>query len=95
MDKISITVEEYKELLIIKGKYEELKSKQPVIWNNGQVEIPKKFTQVTCQGVAKDKYINYSFYDETGKHILIVNEDTPEESIERYKQKYDEVKYKE
>ena len=29
-EKIFITMEEYKELLIIKGKYEELKSQQPV-----------------------------------------------------------------
>ena len=29
-DKIFITLEEYKELLIIKGKYEELKSQQVV-----------------------------------------------------------------
>jgi len=39
--------------------------------------------------------INYSFYDEIGKHIAIVNEDTPKETIERLKQKYDEVKFKE
>lgn len=34
-DKITISMEEYKELLIIKGKYEELKSqtRQPIIWN--------------------------------------------------------------
>lgn len=42
-----------------------------------------------------DKYMNYSFYDETGKHILIVDSNTPQESIERYKEKYDEVKYEE
>lgn len=28
IDKITITLEEYKELLIIKGKYEELKSRE-------------------------------------------------------------------
>ena len=34
MEEITIPMEEYKELLIIKGKYEELKSqpKQPMIW---------------------------------------------------------------
>lgn len=39
--------------------------------------------------------INYSYYDETGKYIAIVNEDAPKETIERLKRKYDEVKYKE
>ncbi len=38
---------------------------------------------------------NYSYYDETGKHIAIVNKNTPKETIERLKQKYDEVKYEE
>lgn len=37
IDKITITLEEYKELLIIKGKYEELKSQKkaginPIVW---------------------------------------------------------------
>ena len=34
-DKVTISMEEYKELLIIKGKYEELKSqtRQPIIWS--------------------------------------------------------------
>ena len=39
--------------------------------------------------------LNYSYYDESGKHIAIVHKNTPKESIERYLQKYDEVKYKE
>lgn len=38
---------------------------------------------------------NYSYYDETGKHIAIVNENTPKETIEGLKQKYDGVRYKE
>lgn len=37
----------------------------------------------------------YSYYDETGKHIAIVHKNTPKESIERYKEKYDEVRYEE
>ncbi len=35
MENITISMEEYKELLMIKGKYEELKSNQitnPIIW---------------------------------------------------------------
>lgn len=34
-DKITISMEEYKELLIIKGKYEELKeeTRKPIIWS--------------------------------------------------------------
>lgn len=37
---ITIPMEEYKELLIIKGKYEELKSqtKQPIVWNGYNVK---------------------------------------------------------
>ncbi len=42
-----------------------------------------------------DNYINYSYYDETGKYIAIVHENTPKETIERFKKIYDEVKYKE
>ena len=38
---------------------------------------------------------NYSYYDETGKHIAIVHENTPKETIERLKKKYDEVRYEE
>lgn len=45
-DKITISLEEYKELLIIKGKYEELKAetRTPLIWNgfnkNGTTILP-------------------------------------------------------
>ena len=42
-----------------------------------------------------DNYINYSYYDELGKHILIIHKNTPQETIDRYLQKYDEVRYKE
>ncbi len=53
MENITIPMEEYKELLIIKGKYEELKSNQkPVIWNTRTLydenQIPKEFTKITC-----------------------------------------------
>ncbi len=42
-----------------------------------------------------DNYFNYSYYDETGKYIAIVHKNTPKETIEKYLEKYDEVKYKE
>lgn len=37
-ETITISLEEYKELLIIKGKYEELKKQQPLIFHGGFVE---------------------------------------------------------
>ena len=61
MITITIPMEEYKELLIIKGKYEELKSqtKQPIIWNGytdkGTTILPCRDTgefQTTSQVVA-------------------------------------------
>ena len=42
-----------------------------------------------------DKYIKYAFYDETGKYIAIVHENTPKEIIEQLSKEYDEVKFKE
>ena len=33
MDNITIPMEEYKKLLIIKGKYEELKGRQTIDWS--------------------------------------------------------------
>lgn len=42
-----------------------------------------------------EKYINYTFYEETGKHIAIIYENTPKEILEEFKKVYDEVKYKE
>lgn len=53
---ITITLEEYKELLIIKGKYEELKNNQPIPYNYpGNItwtdENGKKITypyKITC-----------------------------------------------
>lgn len=41
------------------------------------------------------EYLIYSFYNEVHNFIAIIREDTPEEVIEQFKQKYDEVKYKE
>jgi len=47
-EKITISLEEYKELLIIKGKYEELKAEKqtPLIWSgfneNGTTILPCK-----------------------------------------------------
>lgn len=49
-DKITISMEEYKELLIIKGKYEELKSqaKQPIIWKETKTPaIPAEPYKIT------------------------------------------------
>lgn len=62
--KITITLEEYKELLIIKGKYEELKSQQvrneqvrnkedkPILVREPKImkdyELPKEPYKVTC-----------------------------------------------
>ena len=37
----------------------------------------------------------YGYYDEQGKHIAIVHRNTPKETIERLKEKFDEVKYEE
>jgi len=42
-----------------------------------------------------DNYIQYTYYDEVGKHIAIINQDTPKEIIKKLQKKYDEVKYKE
>jgi hypothetical protein len=39
-----------------------------------------------------DSYINHSYYDEVGKYIVVVHKNTPKETIERYKKKYDEVR---
>lgn len=53
---ITITMEEYKELLIIKGKYEELKSQQglkvtyPLTRDLGkEYKIPEDLYRVTCK----------------------------------------------
>lgn len=60
LEEITISMEEYKELLIIKGRYEELKSNQPVIpleWNKptltrtlyGSGEpLPENPIKITC-----------------------------------------------
>ena len=58
MEEITISMEEYKELLIIKGKYEELKSQQkPIIWNTPTLtrttygsgeSIPESPYKITC-----------------------------------------------
>lgn len=55
-ETITITLEEYKELLIIKGKYEELKSKQSnqvlpntILLRETKEEIPKYPYKVTCE----------------------------------------------
>lgn len=42
-----------------------------------------------------DNYIRYAYYDEIGKHIAIINKDTPNEVIKKLQKEYDEVKYKE
>lgn len=53
-ETITISMEEYKELLIIKGKYEELKNKNiisiPSVWNDGiKYEYPYKVTCATSE----------------------------------------------
>lgn len=48
MEEITIPMEEYKELLVIKGKYEELKMlKHPLIIYDGQKDIKPPF-EITC-----------------------------------------------
>ncbi len=42
-----------------------------------------------------DDYIQYTYYDEVGKHIAIINQDTPNEIIKKLQEEYDEVKLKE
>ncbi len=42
-----------------------------------------------------DNYIKYTFYDETGKKIAIINQNTPIEIIKKYEKEYDEIKFKE
>jgi hypothetical protein len=58
MDEITIKMEEYKELLIIKGKYEELKSqklneitwKPPSLTRTYSDNFPKETYKITCKG---------------------------------------------
>ena len=42
-----------------------------------------------------DNYIKYTFYDEVGKYIAIIYQNTPKEIIKELQKQYDEVKYKE
>lgn len=42
-----------------------------------------------------DNYIKYTFYDEVGKYIAIINQNTPKEIIQKLQEQYDEVKFKE
>lgn len=42
-----------------------------------------------------DNYLNYAYYDDCGNLIAIIHKNTPQETIERYKKKYDEGKYEE
>lgn len=56
LDHITISMEEYKELLIIKGKYEELKSNQinnPIIWEKPSLQ---RTTYETCEELPKPPY---------------------------------------
>lgn len=57
---ITIPMEEYKELLIIKGKYEELKNKNiisiPSVWNDEiKYEYPYKVTCATSEIEMEEK----------------------------------------
>lgn len=59
--RIVISMEEYKELLMIKGKYEELKSQQiinPIKWNEPTITktlygsgepLPENLTKIYCE----------------------------------------------
>lgn len=60
-EKITISLEEYKELLIIKGRYEELKDKNNITWtppskttitytgpDGKQISMPESPYKVTC-----------------------------------------------
>ena len=48
MEEITIPMEEYKELLIIKGKYEEIRRIQkPLILYDGNTEIKPPY-KITC-----------------------------------------------
>ena len=42
-----------------------------------------------------DNYIRYTFYDEVGKYIAIIYQNTPNEIIQELQKHYDEVKFKE
>ena len=59
MEEITISMEEYKELLIIKGKYEELKSQERNVITYTPRDfsrtfygepIPKETYKITCEG---------------------------------------------
>lgn len=46
---ITIPIEEYKELLIIKGKYEEIT--KPIIWKKTIIDgsrVPMEYTKTSC-----------------------------------------------
>ena len=42
-----------------------------------------------------DIYIRYTYYDEVGKYIAIIYQNTPKEIIQELQKQYDEVKFKE
>lgn len=42
-----------------------------------------------------DNYIQYTYYDEVGYKVAIINKNTPKEIIMKLQKEYDEVKYKE
>ena len=42
-----------------------------------------------------DNYIQYTYYDEVGKHIAILNHNVTKEVMEELSKQYDEVKFKE
>lgn len=51
MENITIPMEEYKELLIIKGKYEELKQQKMIIDLGKPVEIAPEYPYIiNCKG---------------------------------------------
>ena len=42
-----------------------------------------------------DKNIKYSYYDETGKKVAVVNKDIDKDIMQKILQQYDEVRYEE
>ena len=45
--------------------------------------------------INKQDYVDYTFYDESGKYIAIVKDNISKEMLEKLQEEYDEVKYKE
>jgi len=51
--------------------------------------------KIIVEVIIVDNYIQYTFYDEVGKKVAIIYQNTPKEIIKKLQEQYDEVKYKE